>query len=403
LRSSKDTDNLDVGGETIKHWLQTWIRNATVNHHKLCPRFKDGRAIEISVYPKVLDKPCLIVGSGPTLDQYTDASLEIKRAIHEKFTIFCGTSNANVFRRFGYHPDYVVIVDSNSEVAKHIGILDPTKTTIVTTPCVEPKVIDRWKGKLIIFKPVQTGEKFITDILPKMYSNKIEFRPGKWAHNETFYSDILKLGFLNVGCTPNASIEIANYLGYDPQFLLGCDMAYIDGKIRAKMFSNQDLSPLPEHPLIHLSEHIRLGNGQITNEEMMVYKSNLLLVYYMALPQLFIVGEKGGITTDEIPHISFEGLLKDRDFHKLYIPDDEIRKRCSTIMKEDFNTLLEPNFAQPGTHNISKIKPETSIVPQVDWKQKHDELQGILAERTRVHSETIKALMDQLHQGTENG
>lgn len=205
----KAASNDDV---TIKHWRETWLKHVKANFEK----YGDfGNRSIGSLYGLNQHKPCIVLGSGPSLKQSIEA-LKKNAALANPVTTVSCLHNFGYFEDEGFHADYYVSLDAGKIVLADIseGRTHPPeyywektrgkKLLVVTS--TDPELLEKWQGEFFFFSvmiPDFTVQKELTDIC-------------KFTHY--------------VSCGGNAAggcLYIAKaLLGSDPLILVGTDFCF---------------------------------------------------------------------------------------------------------------------------------------------------------------------------------
>lgn len=130
-------------------------------------------------------KPCVVIGSGPSLKNSIDALRENSKLEHPVMTVSC-LHNFGYFEDEGFHSDYYLTLDSGSIVVADVfeGRKEPPEyywertkgKTLLATVATQPELFDLWQGEIYLFnvpipdlevqKALQDIEKFTHYIAP---------------------------------------------------------------------------------------------------------------------------------------------------------------------------------------------------------------------------------------------
>ena len=144
-------------GITIETWRKTWTDNYKFTHDRF------GSLGDNSVgqlYGINRHRPCVVVGSGPSLKDAIPALVKNKLQPNPVTTISC-LHNFGYFEDEGCHSDYYITLDAGDIVLDDVwqGRKHPaeyywekTKDKILLASAVTPpKLFDAWKGKVYLF------------------------------------------------------------------------------------------------------------------------------------------------------------------------------------------------------------------------------------------------------------
>lgn len=382
LRQTRETRNAGI----LQKWMPPWAIHTFVNHPRVHGEFQ-VRDMSIDCLPRARrGEPAVIVGSGPSLDKTAPLLGQWKGKV------FSTLSNAIIPARWGHVPDYICMFDAGDHLFE-IENYDWSKSMMITHPSASPKALDAWdrcgyKWNKRYYIMMHMGLQWFDTICPIVFGGS-PYYPDEQAVD-------VRIAFANAGCTANNAIQIANWLGYGPLFLIGCDLGYPGEVMRATGWKWHDhnkewceqVEPLarkrtrhtkryrdaswlppgrklhlraladaaerrwhegvPEHPTDegHWEEvppppfsgigrvvH-RSHNGILTTEEQIEYKIAMLTVYAMDTPQLIDCSD--GIIT-ELPKADFGEVVEKhgRGFDKLFRSRGEIKRLVDSLLVGD--------------------------------------------------------------------
>jgi hypothetical protein len=183
------------------YWERTLAWNAVKNHSWIEKEYADGKPW-FDGLPYIGRKiPALILGSGPSLNK----AFPLFR--HWMGGIFSGASHVRILDHYRRHPEFVCVIDSSESQADKLKGPIYYKTTLVTHPCVEHRVLTEWKGERRYYLPVDLTTDFTMKTLPALYP---------WISSRV----------VNSGCVANAMVLIAASMGYDPIITIGVDFGF---------------------------------------------------------------------------------------------------------------------------------------------------------------------------------
>ena len=381
LTQTRDERNAGI----LQRWMPRWVINTFLNHPRIYDEFQ-RRDMSVDSLPRARrGEPAVIIGSGPSLDK----TAPLLRNWHGK--VFSTLSNAIVAARWGHKPDYICNFDAGANFFE-IRNYDWTGSMLVTHPAVDPKVLDAWDGRgwkwnKRYYLMMHLGQQWFDTVGPIVFGGT-PYYPGEAPVD-------IRIAFANAGCTVNNEIQLANWLGYSPLFLIGVDFGFPGNQMRCTGWRWHDhnrewmeaLEPLritrekrwqeyrkaswrmpgeklhrlatakkveqewrekPAHPqtaghwekieppaMSDLRRPLhRANNGVLTTEVQIEYKIAMLTVYGLDKPQLIDCSD--GIVT-ELPKADFEEVVRrnGRGFEKLFRTRDEIKRVVDAVLDGD--------------------------------------------------------------------
>jgi hypothetical protein len=287
-------DPLQYNAEVRKAWLPLWVRNAAANWSFMEAQFRKDN-FDLRNLPRG-EGPCLIVGSGPSLDDCVPAIKDWEGAI------FCSTSQLGLFEYLKRDPTYCVYIDADPSMTH---LLTPRfqssecTTTLLTHPQMPSEVFHLWGGQQRYFRMFDPGDSFSKEYLPLMYQ-AMNFQEKRGIQSYV----------LNGGCVANAMIALAQSLGYSPIILVGYDLGYPDKQRRFRNYiqdeegtwKREEMEMLPpERPVFHAA------NGILTDELQVFYKLSFMILWGLSAPNLLSCSQ--GILY-EVPFVPFREVLE---------------------------------------------------------------------------------------------
>ena len=248
----------------FKRWMPVWHHNSMENYPTIKKDFKvdennaphDNRCISGLLRPA--NRPCIVLGSGPSLDE---AYPLLKNWKHP---IFASTTNAMSIVHFDREPEFINAFDSLHTLFDHLNSYHWPKSTLLTHPYSEPRTIKWWKGPKYYYRRYYPDMEFSTLILPLMYP---------W----------IRVGLRVSGCVVNTNVSIADFLGYNPIFLVGVDFGWTDDdkekSVYYKLHKKEWIiePPIPRNKWPHNKNiFICKKNGKRTFDNAINFKNSLL-------------------------------------------------------------------------------------------------------------------------------
>lgn len=308
-----DSNQYNVGTQMKQQIHEEY--NCAVNHPVLMKAWKEGRAIDIVDEEKKNGEPCIILGSGPSLDH------SIKFLKNWKGGLICSTSQALACIKYGIEPDYILVLDPFCRLDEIKGYdWSKTKTKLVVHPGAWPDLIAYWPNKILMYLQNNGRPDNIYDgIIRHMYSERDDgFRDAK-------FHLAIRTSFTIFACSPALELFLADKLGFGDCFLCGCDFAYNkhNGVLKER-FTDYSYENDKWIPHLHKYEpneelqkaEVTTNNGLKTHVIHLYYKKNFLSAWRLSGHQLYTT-DKGAILDNEIPYVSIEKVIKTQNGKKL--------------------------------------------------------------------------------------
>jgi hypothetical protein len=287
-------------------WIPKWTENAMINSPAIRKEFEiENRCL--SQHPRPMNRPCIILGRGPSLDATAEV---LKKWQHP---IFSPTSTNFWCVHHGIEPKYVLAFDAFFGIPYQLKNINSKwkESYLITHPQIDPLIFKYWKGKKFYYRRVFPGIEYFEMALPLMFP-------------------MIGIGIRFTGSVVNNAISIANFLGYRPIFLVGCDLSwrddnqttstnYImcdDGKVKYN-----DTSPIPKEKADKVV--IWEKDGKKTTADLMSFKEGLYQIWASDNNQMIDCSD--GIL-EEMPHVSIEEVIKKqgRGFEHLHLEQKKI-------------------------------------------------------------------------------
>jgi len=348
----------DTNAVTIRHWMPIWVKNAVENRpylKALAKKLKKDlvhgtgtyRSICISSIVKRPLVPCLVVGSGPSLDDYLPYVKDFPGVV------IAGATNARTLAASGRIPDFICCLDSNKDTWAGMEAkgFDWGDAMLITHPSCDPTILKNWKGQLRMFRPMQMGYDFFDNVYPQMY-------------------DFIEFGLVNAGCTVNTELELATLLGCAPVIITGVDLGFVDGRARCAQFKYVEgrWERQPDPPLQTKSAMRRSRAGCLTTEEMAVYKQNFFLLARTEATTVYSCS-RGIIRPEEVSgFIAPNEVNKALEMHKLELSDPkEIEAKYDKVL-EEFGVKISEE--ENGIVRVARIDEKKEPVPEKPLEKK---------------------------------
>ena len=296
------------------------IRNSAENWRTLMGRIASGQAKDLSDEPKKGLQPCIVTGSGPSLDEAIPKLKDWKGGVVAHY------SQAVTLAVYGIIPDYIVALDSvcNWEGLRAVD-WSKTKTKLILHPGMWPSLVENWPNEMLLYRQnLGTPEGFGTNEQKIMYA----IRHGTLQDaldSKVNFEPLIKTEVMMFACTPPAQIAVCNLLQYGPVFLAGLDFAYQGDKERFSNFDVLDgklvqyVHKLPER------EYVRTNNGLKTDPLHLYYKKNFLSACRLSMQRVFTT-DRGAITEEEMPYAPLDKVIETQGNSRKWDIPPEIRK-----------------------------------------------------------------------------
>jgi hypothetical protein len=199
-------------------------RNTVENWHTIISAIKSGRARDISDEPKAPihsdnheKMPCIIIGSGPSLDDSIDYLKQWKGGI------ICTTSHALTLMHHGIEPTHIMALDAFSLWDEIKGVdWSKTRTKLICHPGVWPTLIENWPNEMLLYiENLGNPNSFYATTQKRMYSH----REGPDLRAPTFHFYI-RTEITLFACSPPIQLFAAEVLGYGTIFTAGVDFGF---------------------------------------------------------------------------------------------------------------------------------------------------------------------------------
>jgi len=280
------------------------IWNTAANWQTIMQMFKTGRAKDIKEEPKKNKEPCIIPGSGPSLDNTIDMLKDWDGGI------LCHYSQAVSLVAKGVEPDYIMALDAlcNWEGIKDVD-WSKTKTKLISHPGMYPSLIENWPNEILFYRQ-NFGKRnsFQGKHQRVMYSEHLETLEEALAGNIKLKT-LIQTEITMFACTPPAQLIAGEILGYGTLFLTGLDFAYTNDKMRFTGFSKVDgVWEGKAHPIFEDTSNFFLTeNGFFTEKLHLYYKKNFLSALRLTLQNCWTT-DIGAVT--EIPYTPMDKVIE---------------------------------------------------------------------------------------------
>lgn len=279
----QDVDLWTLAQGTAAELTPNIVYNSHYNWRTIADAAERGDPVCVSTLPHVSGIPAIVLGSGPSLDQ----ALPLLRSWPG--AIFCGPSQVKALDAHHREPDYIVAIDTAAVVAEQLDGPLYSQAILITHQAIDPSVLDMWRWR-------RRFVRLNTD-------------------NAAYAYPWLRLSFTAHGCTPNAALQLAAWLGYSPIYLVGVDCAYVGGVPRCATYQlrgRQAYIRLPPEKVNQAIEtlvcyHPSNGHAIETTREMYAYKLLLLAIWRLMSIQLYTTSRDGLLW--EVPYADLADVI----------------------------------------------------------------------------------------------
>jgi len=307
-----------------------------------------------SLKPQMNGGPCLILGSGPSLE-------DIKPYLKDwKGNIFCSTSHLPMLAYMGIDRPgiYCGLIDCDPSMIWLVTdyVKKDTNITLLTHPQIPSEYLKHWpEEKAYFFRMLDPSDEYSNKYLPLAYG---------WMNEKMNWS--IGTTILNGGNIVNTMIPMCQSFGFSPIFVAGYDLGYPDNLRRSGDYRYKDGSweIIPPPPLTEQRwvEAVRLesNNGVPFDELGAFYKTSSIIMWAMAAPP--VISCSRGVMSEwtyanpkevvEKQGLGFDHLIVD-PITAYKAGGIYLRRRGFLIMKTDFWASVQ-NMA--GMKFLDKIK-----------------------------------------------
>ena len=318
--SNEDVSKLAARSEVTKEMqLYRWVKHSYENYHTVKTAKNIGYIDKLYATKK---GPCFVLGSGPSLDL---SFSEMKRL---GYPIFAGASQMPGLSANGIDPEYLIVYDSHIH---NWRFLRPDKmkykSLLITHPSCPPRILSQWQGDVCLYRIGVMYHKSLEEMATLTIGQFLE----KYVPNPDdpmsfyfrdehgiFFKSILQRAYpeirvliLSVSCTPNHACIIADFMGYDPIYLVGVDNGYTYGKERTQIYRWSSVArkfiPKPTGGIP--ADAVLSDNGVPTNNQMIAYKISGISNYRNIRAQIYeICDPKNPGINNFFPTVSWRGV-----------------------------------------------------------------------------------------------
>jgi len=279
--------------------LPVEIKHSYYNHSFIYQDIEKGNGADLETINVDGKIPALIIGSGPTFDEFAPLLKEWKGAV------FVSTSQAGTCVYWEHPPEYIVALDPHTDKAELDCVDNWQKydTKLICHPCINPVVIQEWPNKRLYYRPMEPSSDFHA------------------MHLGIAYGSFIRTYCLLFSCTPAAQMAIAKKMGYGPLFFVGLDFGFPNYKRRMTVWYYNELegwlseqpSPVDKFDDDFKTENkfkrlVYAENGCCSSVMHLYYKRAILCVANIDMTDIFKVKAFNALT--EFPEITKEELIE---------------------------------------------------------------------------------------------
>lgn len=299
--------------------------SAAMNRNLVEKLYLEGKARDIADEKKS-SGPCIVIGSGGTLD---DALPRLK---DWKGGIICTSSHAVSLVYHGIEPTHIVALDPFCDEVELSGVdWSKTRTKLVMTPTVWPTILSSWPNEVLLYLQFNgQNDSFYSGVLKRQYTIREQI-PGGARLRDAIFKHMIRTEITLFACSPPIQMFIAHLLGYKDTFLVGCDFGYTNNVERfgetTKEFGEWVHHKHPiERRLKEVTEKnqqsqmVTSSNGILSDIIHLYYKKNMLTALRLSMQSVCVVG-RGTIT--ELPTTTIDKLMKSQGIGHKRLPRKE--------------------------------------------------------------------------------
>ena len=313
IESTIRTDSSKYNQSTQQSQQYHEFLNTAMNWKIIVDAIKEGRARDISDDPKpVLNEngekmPCIIIGSGPSLDYSIEYLKEWKGGI------ICTSSHALTLMHFGIEPTHILALDAFCTWDEIKGVdWSKTKTKLITHPGMWPTLIENWPNEMLLYiESNGRADSFYSNIQKIMYSHRED-----GTLRQPIFHYYIRTEIMLFACSPPLQLFVADILGYGTIYTCGVDFGFHSGKERFTSWDFDENGKWQEHkhPFVMNERVLRANNGMYSEEIHIYYKKNFLSAWRLSNATLMTTDH--GIMT-EIPFIDIKDLIACQGYNQV--------------------------------------------------------------------------------------
>ena len=329
------------------------------------------RAIDLRDAPKHKDKPILIIGSGPTFDEFAPLLKDWEG------DTMVSTSQAATCVYLGKEPTYIMALDPNSNYEEmQVDTWKNRKSILIIHPGVDPSLFEQWKGPIYLFRKLQPQTPFYDTVQKVGYSTMGEKQFDTWGFN----SNVLIKGQIPMlACVLAAQICAAKQLGYGRQYMVGADMGMPDNRDRFTSWAYKRGKWVASRPH-SVVEWARLVKAWDRGDQAIISMSgvptSIMFIFYSH--QIITAWR---LTEADIVSASGKGIIK---LFPTATPEEIVRKQGAGIKgfnKKKMRMITELYLARQNIYFIyvgNGLMPHEFKDPLHDVPRMLDEIEGAL-------------------------
>lgn len=351
--------NSFVYNESVRGaWTPIWVRNSHENYSEIKRRFQTANYDLASLKPKMKGGPCLILGSGPSLE-------DVKPYLKDwKGAIFCSTSHLPLMAYLGIENFYCCLIDADPSMTWLVTdyVKKDAETILLTHPQIPAAYLKHWRDdRAYFFRMLDPSDKFSNDYLPLGYG---------WLNEEKKWS--IGTTVLNGGNIVNTMIPMCHAFGFSPIFLCGYDLGYPDNKRRSGDYKRHpdgtwEIIPPPELTPQRFIDAVKIesNNGVPFDELGMFYKTSSIILFGMAAPP--VISCSRGVMT-EFPYAAPELVVKNQGvgFDHLIVDAKTAYRAAQAYLRPRGFLIIKTDF-WASVQNMAGMKLKDKIKHLLSW------------------------------------
>jgi hypothetical protein len=283
------------------------------NYHAIEQALLAGRAKDLGAYPKVKNKPVIIVCSGRS------ANDAIPKLSQWKGDIICSTSQASTCVYYGKDPKYIMALDPDSSWNEiRVDTWEGRDSILVFHPGIHWDLVSSWPNKMALFRKLQPQTPFYGNAQNIGYSVIKRIFTEEHMLKQLQMQPFIPTEIVMLGCVLNSQIFLAETLGYNPIYLVGADLSYVDYYWRYDSWSYDGLCWIEAKSGVYDKDEQKLmgsRRGIPTDLMMLFYRKNFASACRLSKCQ--IISCSAGLLEDDgreppthLPHAEFDDVLE---------------------------------------------------------------------------------------------
>lgn len=293
----------------FRKWYPKWINNAMENYPLMKKEFETKDRC-VSCLPRPMNRPCMIIGSGKSLNKAGPILKDWKNPI------FAAASNAITMAYYEKEPEYICAFDSLWSLDKQLAGYKWENSALLTHPNAEPNLIKNWRWDKYYYRRVFPGHEFFEFTFPLMFP---------W----------IKIGLRFSGTVVNNAITLALFLGFNPIILVGVDLGFRDLEDSRGIdyeYIKKEFVRKPKVKVERERKIIQLENGAYAHPFYIGFKNALLDIYMSSQKNVDFIDCSDGIIS-ELTKADIKDVVKTQGFGDYGVDKNQVIKNIVNWQK----------------------------------------------------------------------